>query len=145
MWMDTPDVTEATSTRTARTMMIFLKEVTRHGTAAAAAALNHPLGGKTGTTNDFTDAWFLGFSPSITCGTWVGYDTRESLGDKETGSRAALPIWMDFMRLAIAGKDAEVFPGETKAVAPQAVAANLGPAPLKPASRPGAPAKPLIR
>ncbi|HEX6496879.1 MAG TPA: hypothetical protein VF018_15415, partial [Acidobacteriaceae bacterium] len=57
------------------------------------------------------DAWFLGFSPSVTCGVWVGYDTRQSLGDKETGARAALPIWMDFMKAADAGKDDERFPG----------------------------------
>ena len=74
--------------------------------------LNHPLGGKTGTTSDFTDAWFLGFSPSITCGVWIGYDSRQSLGDKETGAQAALPIWMDFMKVAIVGKEGERFPGE---------------------------------
>jgi penicillin-binding protein 1A len=72
--------------------------------------LKHPLGGKTGTTNDYTDAWFVGFSPSVTCGTWVGFDNRQSLGEKETGARAALPIWMDFMRAAIAGKPDEKFP-----------------------------------
>ncbi|WP_254062503.1 penicillin-binding protein 1A [Acidobacterium sp. S8] len=111
---ESPEVTEATSAKTARTMMVLLREVTRSGTAAAAAALNHSIGGKTGTTSDFTDAWFVGFSPSITCGVWVGYDNRTSLGDKETGARAALPIWMDFMRTAIAGKDSEVFPGDQK-------------------------------
>jgi penicillin-binding protein 1A len=83
--------------------------VTAHGTGAAAAQLKHPLGGKTGTTSDFTDAWFLGFSPSVTCGVWVGYDSRQSLGEKETGAKAALPIWIDFMRAAIAGKDTEEF------------------------------------
>ena len=67
----------------------------RMGTGAAAAALKHPLGGKTGTTNDFTDAWFIGFSPSVTCGTWIGFDDRQTLGDKETGAKAALPMWMD--------------------------------------------------
>jgi len=86
--------------------------VTRSGTGAAAKGLNHALGGKTGTTSDFTDAWFLGFSPSVTCGTWIGYDNRESLGDKETGARAALPIWIDFMKSADAGKDGETFAGE---------------------------------
>lgn len=112
---DSPQVTEATTAKVARTMMAMLREVTsRNGTASAAAALNHPLGGKTGTTSDFTDAWFVGFSPSTTCGVWVGYDSRESLGDKETGARAALPIWMDFMRAAIAGKDGEMFPGDLK-------------------------------
>ena len=107
---DQPVVAESTSAKTARTMMVFLREVTSHGTGAAAAALNHPLGGKTGTTSDFTDAWFLGFSPSVTCGVWVGFDSRQSLGEKETGARAALPIWMDFMRAADAGKDDERFP-----------------------------------
>jgi penicillin-binding protein 1A len=106
---DPPQVTETTSAKTARTMMTFLREVTHSGTAAAAASMNHPLGGKTGTTNEFTDAWFMGFSPSVTCGVWVGYDNRQSLGDKETGAHAALPIWMDFMKAAIAGKEGETF------------------------------------
>ena len=103
------EVTEVISVETARTMMQFLQAVTAHGTGAAAAQLKHPLGGKTGTTNDFTDAWFIGFSPSVTCGTWIGFDDRESLGEKETGARAALPMWMDFMRAAIANKPNEVF------------------------------------
>jgi penicillin-binding protein 1A len=93
-------------------MMTMFQEVIRSGTGAAAAALNHPLGGKTGTTSDFTDAWFLGFSPSVTCGVWTGYDNRQSLGDKESGARVALPIWADFMKAAIAGKPDEKFPGE---------------------------------
>ena len=93
-------------------MMTFLRAVTAHGTGAAASQLNHPVGGKTGTTSDYTDAWFLGFSPSITCGVWVGFDSRESLGEKETGARAALPIWMTVMKQAIAGKDNEQFLGD---------------------------------
>jgi penicillin-binding protein 1A len=112
LWQDNSAVNEVIDRKTARTMMALLRGVTDHGTGAAAKALNHPLGGKTGTTSDFTDAWFLGFSPSITCGVWVGYDSRESLGKKETGAVAALPIWMTFMRAAIAGKDDEQFPGE---------------------------------
>jgi penicillin-binding protein 1A len=103
-------VTEVISVETARMMMEFLQAVTRIATGAAAAQLKHPLGGKTGTTNDFTDAWFIGFSPSVTCGTWIGYDNRQSLGEKETGAKAALPMWMDFMRAAIAGKPDEAFP-----------------------------------
>ena len=97
-----PQVDEVISVETARTMMQFLQAVTQHGTGAAAASLKHPLGGKTGTTNDYTDAWFIGFSPSVTCGTWIGFDDRQTLGEKETGARAALPMWMDFMRAAIA-------------------------------------------
>ncbi|HEX4758802.1 MAG TPA: PBP1A family penicillin-binding protein [Terracidiphilus sp.] len=111
LWEDRPEVSQVIDQQTARTMMMLLRGVTQHGTGAAAAQLNHPLGGKTGTTSDFTDAWFLGFSPSVTCGVWVGFDSRESLGEKETGARAALPIWMTFMRAAIEGKPDEQFPG----------------------------------
>jgi membrane carboxypeptidase/penicillin-binding protein len=68
----------------------------------AARKLNHPLAGKTGTTNDYTDAWFIGFSPSITCGVWIGYDEKRTLGDNETGGHAALPIWIDFMQTVVA-------------------------------------------
>ena len=106
---DYPEVKDVVSARTARIMVSMLQEVVLHGTGAAAAKMNHPLGGKTGTTNDFTDAWFVGFSPSVTCGVWVGYDEKKTLGNKETGAVAALPIWMDFMRVALKGKDAEKF------------------------------------
>jgi penicillin-binding protein 1A len=68
------------------------------------------LAGKTGTTNDFADAWFVGFSPSLTCGVWVGFDDHHSLGPKEEGARVALPIWMDFMSQALAGQPVENFP-----------------------------------
>jgi penicillin-binding protein 1A len=102
-------VSEVISVETARTMMQFLQAVVQHGTAASASQLKHPLGGKTGTTNDFTDAWFIGFSPSVTCGTWIGFDDRQTLGEKETGARAALPMWMEFMRAAIANKPNEAF------------------------------------
>ncbi len=81
----------------------MLREVVLHGTGCGSSKLNHPLGGKTGTTNDFTDAWFVGFSPSMTCGVWVGFDEKKTLGNKETGAVAALPIWMDFMRVALQG------------------------------------------
>jgi penicillin-binding protein 1A len=109
LWEDAPAVNEVISQPTARTMMTLLRAVMAHGTGGEASQLHHPFGGKTGTTSDFTDAWFLGFSPSVTCGVWVGYDSRQSLGDKETGARAALPIWMTFMKAAIAGKDSEEF------------------------------------
>jgi penicillin-binding protein 1A len=96
-----PDAKDAVNPHTARTMVSLLQGVVLHGTAAAAAKLKHPLAGKTGTTNDYTDAWFVGFSPSITCGVWIGFDEKKTLGSKETGSEAALPIWIDFMRVAI--------------------------------------------
>lgn len=108
----TPDVKEVTSQKTARAMMTMFRAVTSNGTASTAAALGVPVGGKTGTTSDFTDAWFIGFSPSVTCGVWTGYDNRHSLGDKETGARVALPIWMEFMKVAISGNPDRQFPGE---------------------------------
>lgn len=104
-----PRVTEVISVETARTMMTFLQAVTRVGTGAAAQQLHHAVGGKTGTTNNFTDAWFIGFSPSVTCGTWIGFDDRQSLGKGEQGAKAALPMWIDFMRAAIANKPNESF------------------------------------
>ena len=107
---DFPEVRDVVSARTARIMTSLLREVVLHGTAYTASKLNHPLGGKTGTTNDFTDAWFVGFSPSITCGVWVGFDEKKTLGDKETGARTALPIWIEFMKTAIADKSDEQFP-----------------------------------
>lgn len=125
------DVREVISVETARTMMQLFQAVVRMGTAARASQLNHPLGGKTGTTNNYTDAWFVGFSPSVTCGTWIGYDNRQSLGDKETGARAALPMWMDYMKAAIANKPDEVFPGETAVKKSLSVAANKSTSPAK--------------
>ncbi len=112
LWEDRPAVSEVTDQQTARSMMTLLRAVTAHGTGQETVQLNHPLGGKTGTTSDYTDAWFLGFSTSVTCGVWVGFDSSQSLGEKETGARVALPIWITFMRAAIAGKDDEQFPGD---------------------------------
>jgi penicillin-binding protein 1A len=106
-----PEVTDVIPARTARTMTALLREVVLHGTGYEASKLNHPLAGKTGTTNDFSDAWFVGFSPSITCGVWVGFDDKSrSLGSRETGAAAALPIWIDFMKTAIQGHAGEEFP-----------------------------------
>jgi penicillin-binding protein 1A len=99
---DYPDAKDVISRRTARVMVSLLEGVVEHGTGAAARKLNHPVAGKTGTTNDYTDAWFIGFTPSLTCGVWVGYDEKKNLGENETGGHTALPIWIDFMREAIA-------------------------------------------
>jgi len=100
-----PEVKDVISALTARIMTSMLREVVLHGTAIAASRMKLSVAGKTGTTNDFTDAWFIGFSPSMTTGVWIGYDEKKSLGAKETGAHAALPIWMDFMKVALAGKD----------------------------------------
>ncbi len=110
-----PEVKDVISVRTARIMTAMLREVVLHGTAVGAAKMPFPVAGKTGTTNDFTDAWFVGFSPAMTCGVWVGFDEKKTLGAKETGAHAALPIWMNFMSIATAGKNPGQFtpPPET--------------------------------
>jgi len=100
-----PEVKDVISAQTARIMTSMLREVVLHGTGVAASSMKYALAGKTGTTNDFTDAWFIGFSPSMTTGVWIGYDEKKSLGVKETGAHAALPIWMDFTKTALGGKD----------------------------------------
>jgi penicillin-binding protein 1A len=135
------NVTESTSMKTARIMMTFFKSVMQPGgTAADAGKLNHPLGGKTGTTSDFNDAWFIGFSPSITCGVWVGYDNRQSIGDKESGGHAALPLWIDFMKVAIADRPNEHFAGDTRPLPSTNVALKTNI--TRPASKPTAVATP---
>ena len=83
---------------TAQKMTYMLRSVVERGTARRARVLERPLGGKTGTTNDSTDTWFVGFSPQITAGVWTGYDTKISLGEKVYGATLALPIWIDFMQ-----------------------------------------------
>jgi penicillin-binding protein 1A len=83
----------------------LLRGVIERGTAWKARELRRPAAGKTGTTSDYHDAWFIGYTPGIAAGIWIGYDDHRSIGPKETGSRAALPIWLDFMKKAM--KDAE--------------------------------------
>ena len=93
-----PEPHEAIRADTAFVMTNLFRGVVQRGTAAAAASLDWPFAGKTGTVDDFTDAWFIGFDPNITVGVWVGYDEKKPLGPGMEGSRAALPIWMDFMK-----------------------------------------------
>jgi penicillin-binding protein 1A len=82
-------------------MTSMLQGVIQRGTGARAKVLGRPVAGKTGTTNDFIDAWFVGYSPTVVAGVWVGIDDREPLGNKEAGGRAALPIWIEFMQQAL--------------------------------------------
>ncbi len=111
---DRPKVTDVLPPDVAHTMVAMLEDVVNFGTGVRAKELGRPSGGKTGTTNSFTDAWYIGFTPRITCGVWVGNDNPAiSLGDKETGARAALPIWLEFMQNALAGKPVEQFQGVT--------------------------------
>jgi penicillin-binding protein 1A len=115
-----PEAHDAIRADTAYVMTNLLRGVIQHGTGAQAAALKWPLGGKTGTTNDYTDAWFIGFDPTITVGVWVGYDERKVLGNSETGAVAALPIWIDFMRGYIESRD----PGAARSSRPPATSCS---------------------
>jgi penicillin-binding protein 1A len=106
-----PQVSDVIPPDVARTMVAMLEEVVQFGTGVRAKELARPSAGKTGTTNDFTDAWYIGFTPQITAGVWVGNDDKRiSLGKKETGARAALPIWLEFMQQATQGMPVEEFP-----------------------------------
>ena len=96
-----PEPHEALRADTAYLMAHLLEGVVLRGTAEAAKSLMWPLAGKTGTMDEFTDAWFVGFDPNISVGVWVGYDEKKPLGRGETGAQAALPIWMDFMKVYI--------------------------------------------
>ncbi len=83
---------------TAYVLVNVMKGVIERGTATRARALKRPLAGKTGTTSEATDVWFIGFTPSLVAGVWVGYDAKKSLGPAETGGRMALPLWIAFMQ-----------------------------------------------
>lgn len=105
-----PQPVEAINPTTAYLVTHLLKSVVQEGTGRGALSLGKPLAGKTGTTNNYVDAWFMGYAPSLVTGVWVGYDNASaSLGDKETGARAALPIWLPVMAKALADKPAEDF------------------------------------
>jgi penicillin-binding protein 1A len=93
----------------AEKMLGLLQGVVQGGTATAAKSLGRPLGGKTGTTNDFTDAWFVGFTPSITTAVWVGFETKRTLGNKEVGGVVALPIWIQYHDAILKDKPVEQF------------------------------------
>jgi penicillin-binding protein 1A len=94
---NTPTEKTVLSEQTAYLMTNLLKGVVQHGTAWPARELGRPCAGKTGTTNDCRDAWFIGFTPELACGVWIGYDDHRSLGDKQTGGVIACPIWTEFM------------------------------------------------
>jgi penicillin-binding protein 1A len=97
------------SSQTAETMTNLLMGVVEQGTATRVRVLGRPMGGKTGTTNKTRDAWFIGFTPSLITGTWVGMDDERSLGPKETGSQAAAPIFIAYMQEALKGTPVEQF------------------------------------
>jgi len=94
---------------TAYIITSLLESVVKSGTGHRVKALNRPAAGKTGTTNNLFDAWFMGYTPRYTTGTWVGYDEETSLGKGETGSRSASPIWLGFMKKILEDKPIRVF------------------------------------
>jgi penicillin-binding protein 1A len=154
-----PQVTDVMPPAVAHTMTAMLEDVVQFGTGVRAKELGRPSGGKTGTTNNFTDAWYIGFTPSVTAGVWVGNDDpSKSLGKGEEGSRAALPIWLEFMQGALKGAPVENFPDvvplekqvlgqeelvDTPDTAPSASEAEQGlthtAAPVSAAPKPGVP------
>jgi penicillin-binding protein 1A len=131
-----PRATDAIGADTAYIVTSLLRGVVERGTATRARRLERPIAGKTGTTNDFTDAWFIGYEPSLAAGVWVGFDEKvNSLGRGADGSRAALPIWMEFWKAATAERPIEEFP----------IPGNIVFVPVDGSGRPGAPGAPGVR
>jgi penicillin-binding protein 1A len=131
-----PRATDALRADTAFIVTSLLRGVCERGTAARAHRLERPIAGKTGTTNDFTDAWFVGYEPSLAAGVWVGFDEKkDSLGRGEDGARAALPIWMDFWKAATEGRPIEEHP----------IPGNVVFVPVDESGRPGAPGAAGVR
>jgi len=123
-----PQAVDAIRADTAYLMVSLMRGVVERGTAVRAKALGRPIAGKTGTTSDFTDAWFVGYEPSLAAGVWVGYDDKRiSLGKKEEGGKVALPIWMEFWAEAMKDKAVEDYP----------VPANIVFVPVDAGGRPG--------
>ncbi|BCA54873.1 Penicillin-binding protein 1A [Nitrospira sp. KM1] len=96
-----PETHEVISKETAYLITNMMEDVVQKGTGQAAKVLGRPVAGKTGTTNDFINAWFIGGTPNLVSGVFVGFDDRRSLGETESGAHAALPIWINFMKEAL--------------------------------------------
>ena len=105
-----PNLRQVMSPRTGKIMTELLNGVVQRGTGTRVLVLKRPIGGKTGTTNNTRDAWFIGFTPSVTAGVWIGMDDERTLGGKETGSQAAAPIFIKFMQEALKNQPVEEFP-----------------------------------
>ena len=130
-----PRATDALRADTAFILTSLLRGVAEHGTAARARRLHRPIAGKTGTTNDFTDAWFIGYEPALAAGVWVGFDEKkDSLGRGETGAEAALPIWMEFWEKAMGSHPIEEYP----------IPGNVVFVPVDEMGRPGLPGAPGV-
>ena len=102
--------TQPISSGMANIITSLLQSVVKEGTAKKVRSLGRPTAGKTGTTNNYVDAWFIGYTPKLLTGVWVGKDNVEPLGRNETGSRTAIPIWLEFMKSSLANKPIYNFP-----------------------------------
>src|SRR6267378_3373608 len=111
-----PEGREALAPETAYVITQMLRGVVERGTGQAAKGLGRPVAAKTGTTNDYSNAWFVGFTPRLATGVWVGYDRPRSLGKDETGSRVAVPIWVAYMGKILGDSPKEDFPVPDKVV-----------------------------
>ena len=105
-----PDTHRVLTPETAYIMTAMMKGVVERGTATRVKALGRPVAGKTGTTNDLADAWFMGFTPELVTGVWVGRDRRERIGSRESGGHAAAPIFVRYMKEALEGREVHDFP-----------------------------------
>jgi penicillin-binding protein 1A len=105
-----PERTKVIEKTTAYIMTHLMEGAVRYGTGWRAKALGRPAAGKTGTSNDLVDAWFMGYTQELITGVWVGFDEEAPLGKSETGSRAASPIWVSFMKQVLDGVPVKVFP-----------------------------------
>lgn len=131
-----PQATDAIRADTAYILTSLLRGVVERGTAVRARALARPIGGKTGTTDDFSDGWFVGFEPRLCAGVWVGFDDkRKTLGRGQDGARSALPIWIDFWQQAMRDQPIEEY----------AIPGNIVFLPVDDAGRPGRPDTPGVR
>ncbi len=131
-----PQARDAIRADTAFVLTNLLRGVVERGTAVRARSLKRPIAGKTGTTNDFTDAWFIGYEPALAAGVWVGFDEKkDSLGKDETGGHAALPIWMDFWSAVRKDAPIEEYP----------IPGNIVFVPVDEMGRPGRPGTPGVR
>lgn len=110
LFTSVPETTQPISPGTAHIITSLMQSVVQNGTATKVRALKRPVAGKTGTTNNYVDAWFMGYTPELVTGVWVGKDKDEPLGRNETGSRTAIPIWLQFMQEALANRPKINFP-----------------------------------
>lgn len=104
------DARQATSPEVAYLMTSMMESVIQHGTAKPLRVLDRPAAGKTGTTNNYHDAWFIGYTPELVAGVWVGYDDHSALDEGETGGKIAAPIWLEFMKEAMKDRPVTDFP-----------------------------------